>query len=440
MDTAKRPDTQSRSVLPLAPPLPPGGLATLMAPQSARPTKRWRVAYLVSHPIQYQAPLLRWLESHSAVDLTTLFLSDLSVGKFHDEGFGRDVDWSDVDLLSGYRHRFLEARGKTDRLSLVRPFTRGIEAELAKGEFDALWVHGYAHQANLRAIRAARRLGIPVLLRGESLLLGRREKGFRAWLRDRLVPHVLASVDGVLSIGTANRDFYRAHGVAPERIFSAPYAVDNARFQRQATAAAATREELRAELALDPRRPVVLYASKLSARKRPLDLVAAFHSLHRRSCAPRPYLLIAGDGPQRGEVEAAARRLEQELGEDCVRMLGFATQTELPRLYDLCDVLVLPSSYEPWGLVVNECMNAARPVVVSDRVGSGLDLVDDGRTGRIFPHGNTDALADALGDVLQSREHARALGRAALERVQSLDFNAVATGLERALERLVPAQ
>jgi glycosyltransferase involved in cell wall biosynthesis len=76
-----------------------------------------------------------------------------------------------------------------------------------------------------------------------------------------------------------------------------------------------------------------------------------------------------------------------------VKFLGFRNQTELPAFYDLCDLFVLPSVFEPWGLVVNEVMNAAKPVIVSDKIGSGHDLVQPGINGDVFPAGDVEALA-----------------------------------------------
>ena len=62
-----------------------------------------RLAYFVSHPIQYQAPLLRRIAEDPSIDLTVFFASDISVREHFDPGFNRQITW-DVDLLSGYRH------------------------------------------------------------------------------------------------------------------------------------------------------------------------------------------------------------------------------------------------------------------------------------------------------------------------------------------------
>ena len=70
--------------------------------------RRVRLAYLVSHPIQYQVPLLRRIAKEPDIDLTVLFGSDFSVRGYEDKGFGVAVKW-DVPLLDGYKYEFLPA-------------------------------------------------------------------------------------------------------------------------------------------------------------------------------------------------------------------------------------------------------------------------------------------------------------------------------------------
>jgi len=395
----------------------------------------YKLAYLVSHPIQYQAPLLRHLARQEDLDLTVFFLSDLSTRGYADRGFGARVEW-DVPLLGGYRHELLEAWSRRDRLGFFQPLTRGLRRRLAEGGFDALWVHGYFHQANLRAIRAARSLGIKVLLRGESTLLGKPADGLGQRVKRALQERLLAQVDACLAIGTRNREFYEQRGVEDERIFAMPYAVDNAFFQDRVAAARERREELRAELELEPGRPVVLYASKFLPRKRPLDLLRAYRALSPDGRAePAPYLLFVGDGEQRAEAEAEAAAT----GWGSIRFLGFRNQTELPRFYDLCDVFVLPSDYEPWGLVVNEAMNAGKPVVTSDGVGAAADLIADGVNGYTVPVGAQGVLATRLRELCGDPATARRMGAASLERIDAWSFESDYRGLVHALERTVAA-
>lgn len=115
----------------------------------------YRIACLVTHPIQYQAPMFRHLAASPELDLTVFFLSDISMREYRDAGFGVRLKW-DVSLLEGYRSEFLPALGAIDQISFWRPFTLAICRRLRAGRFDALWIHGYAHQAMLRAVAAAR--------------------------------------------------------------------------------------------------------------------------------------------------------------------------------------------------------------------------------------------------------------------------------------------
>jgi glycosyltransferase involved in cell wall biosynthesis len=394
--------------------------------------RRYRIACLSTHPIQYQAPLFRTLAARGDIDLKVFFLSDLSIRGARDPGFGVNVMW-DVPLLEGYEHEFLPVFGARDRLSFWRPLASRLFPDGARArEFDALWVHGYAHHALLMAIFLAHRNGMKVLLRGDSQLAGDPFDLIRLRLKRALIPRLFRMIDGFLAIGIRNRDYYLSYGVAHERIFMMPYAVDNAYFSARAAEAHAARENFRAALGLASGRPVILYASKLQAHKRPRDLLEAYARL-ARGMNPAPYLIFVGDGAERGALEARAR----ELATDSVRFLGFRNQSELPALYDLADVFVLPSEREPWGLVLNEVMNAARPVVVSDRVGAAPDLVEDGVNGFMYPVGDVDTLADRLGRVLRDPERAAAMGRASLERVARYSYAADAEAFLAALDSLI---
>src|SRR5476649_2632383 len=84
-----------------------------------------RLAYLVSHPIQYQAPLLRRIAEEPDIDLTVFFGSDFSVRGYTDEGFGVGVKW-DVPLLDGYKHVFLPALRDKETVSFASPMNYGI--------------------------------------------------------------------------------------------------------------------------------------------------------------------------------------------------------------------------------------------------------------------------------------------------------------------------
>lgn len=352
-----------------------------------------RVAHLVSHPIQYFAPLYRELATRPEIDLTVYFYSDATAREFVDAGFGRAVTW-DTPLLGGYQHVFCPSARTTDISGgfLKRP-NIDIVREIASGKFDVLWVHGYAHLTTWLAVAAARARGMRVLIRDEQTLLHGRSMPRRLLKEGAL--RALYAQSSALYIGEQNRRYFAHYGMPRERMYAARYCVDNAYFQRRASELAHRRDELRWRFGITDDAPVVLFSGKLIDKKQPLLLVEAF----ARVRAEMPcWLLIAGDGPLRADVEALVARL----GVSNVLMPGFLNQGELPEAYAAADLFVLPSKlHETWGLVVNEAMNFALPVVVSDKVGCAEDLVARRKNGFVVPHTSAAALAGAIGTLVR---------------------------------------
>ena len=382
-----------------------------------------RLAYLVSHPIQYQAPLLRRVAADPEIDLHVLFMSDFSTRAYKDEGFGVEVKW-DVPLLEGYSYEFLPQRGEAARNAEdIR--NHDVGKVVTRDRFDVLWSHGYSMRTSLTALLLARMRGLPTLVRSENQRTGI-QRGRFGKAKDRAVRGVLRLPSAFLTVGTLNADYYREMGVSDDRMFSVPYAIDNDRFHQQALDAAARRGELQAELGLQPGRPVILFASKFMKRKRAIELLRAYQILVAQG-GRKPYLLFVGDGEQRPELEAAIDDKES------IRLLGFRNQTELPRFFDLCDVFVLPSDSEQWGLVVNEVMCAAKAVIVTDEVGSHADLVKPGENGHVYRVGDVEALAGCLADVLSSGERSAEMGRRSWEIVREWGFDADLRGLKAAI-------
>ncbi len=421
--------------------LPLSSMASLNQSSAAkdRPVK---LAYLVSHPIQYQAPLLRRIAQEKDIDLTVFFGSGFSVTGYVDKGFGVDVSW-DVPLLDGYRYEFLPTLRDKGRTGVTSPLNYGIFRRL-KGKkgvadrfpnrFDVLWVHGYSTLNALQAMLAAKALGIPVLLRAESRQSGyKRPKQPSVWRRlaKRLLFRALRHlVDAVLPIGTLNAAYWREQLGEQLPQHWMPYAVDNTYFEARSHAAAASRDRLLHDLQLDASRPVILFVSKLQPRKRCADLLEAYLRLAPKpGVEPHPYLVIVGDGAERPHLERRAR----ESGFGSVRFCGFRNQSELPAFFDLATVFVLPSQDEPWGLIVNEVMNAGRAVIVSDDVGCQPDLITDGVEGCVFPVGDIAALSAALRRVVTTPGMAAEMGDRARERIKPWSFEQDIQGLKSAI-------
>ncbi len=218
----------------------------------------------------------------------------------------------------------------------------------------------------------------------------------------------LASV--VIVPSTRSVEMMRSLGIPENRLVLTPYVVDNAWWLDQAQKV--NRGEIRRAWGVPEDAAVVLFCAKLQPWKRPLDLVNAF----AHAAVPDAHLVFAGDGPMRGQVESCAKSLGIE---SRTHFLGFTNQSSLPAVYCGSDLMVLPSDYDAFGVVVNEAMLCRCPAVVSDRVGAGGDLITRGETGYIFPCGDVEKLATLLQAALSDRTRLARMGEAARRRMES---------------------
>lgn len=346
-----------------------------------------RLGYLISHPTQYYVPIFRELAKRS--DLTVFYGHRQTAEQQARSGFNVPFEW-DIDLLSGYRYRFMENVARypsTDRFRGCS--TPAIAREIADGKFDAFFVPGWFLLCYWQAVRACRRTRTPILVRGDSQLASSRG-GPVALVKAMAFPLLLRFFDGYLYVGERHREYLLHYGAPVERSFFSPHCVDNEAFRLAAEAARS------ATTAMD--RPAgvkrLLFVGKLLERKRPLDLVHAAARLRERGVAVE--VVFAGAGEQRQSLEDAARAASVP-----ARFLGFVNQSELPAVYATADLLVLPSDgEETWGLVVNEALACGVPAVVSDAVGCGPDLIQPGVTGGVYPVGDVQALAGAIENSL----------------------------------------
>jgi glycosyltransferase involved in cell wall biosynthesis len=366
-----------------------------------------RLLYFVSHPIQYQAPLLRMIAREPGLDLKVVFENDFSSRQYHDAGFGVDVQW-DVPLREGYESALAS---DVDLASEIRAS-------------NVVWLHGWQSALMRRVLSLAGRIGRPVLMRGENWSAAMPDGAPpRGWLKRMYLRRIFNRCAAFLAVGSRNRAYYIEHGVPSERIFDMPYAVDNDYFAARAKPAAAA--AIRARHGIVPGRKILLYAGKLTARKHADHLLAAWRGADW-AVDTRPVLMFVGDGELRGSLERQA--------DGDVVFTGFRNQSEIPAYYAAADLFALLAEREPWGLAVNEAMACGTGVVVSDQVGAGYDLVGPD-VGLSLPVGDVGALARALPGLMARSD---LLGRAASARIASWDFRADIAGLRTALEAVAP--
>jgi glycosyltransferase involved in cell wall biosynthesis len=389
---------------------------------------KYRVLLISAHPVQYASPVFRQMAQHPRLDIQVAYCSLQGAEPGIDPDFGVQVKW-DVPLLEGYPWV------KVDNMSpwpgsgrFWGLFNPGLWKLVSAGGYDAVVVFtGYKCASFWITLVAAKLHGRPLLFGTDAAALAPRDGSswklrFKRWFWPRLFG--LASV--VIVPSTRGVELMRSLGIPDGRLVITPYVVDNEWWTRQAEKV--DRSEVRRAWEVPEDATVILFCAKLQPWKRPFDVLNAF----AQAAVPGSHLIFAGDGPLRAQLRSRAESLGLA---GRTHFLGFTNQSTLPSVYCASDIMVLPSDYEPFGVVVNEAMLCGCPAIASDQVGAGHDLISVGQNGYIFPCGNVENLAALLREVLADRERLRRMSAAARQRMVTWSPKENIAGQVLAIER-----
>jgi glycosyltransferase involved in cell wall biosynthesis len=385
--------------------------------------KKVRVAHLISHPVQYLVPIYREISKNPDVDFMVYFYSDTSIGKHFDAAFGREFEWS-TPLLGGYKYRFLPSSiGKPTGRTFERP-NWDLLAEVVRQHYDVIWINSYIGTNAWLARVAAFFLGIPVFFRDDTNFLTPRPR----WKRILKSIFLRTFLRGAwaLYVGEESRRYWKFYGIPSRRLFFSPHCVDNDYCSSKARELAPRRSEIRRSYGIDDDSPVILFCGKFIPKKQPLMMLSAFAKVREKVPC---WLMLVGDGALRVELE---RKISEGRIDNTI-LPGFLNQDELPFAYTAADIFVLPSGFnETWGLVVNEAMNFSLPVVVSDQVGCGKDLVREGWNGFTFDHADEGQLVDRLTQLVKDAAMRKEFGKNSAELIADYTVENCAKGIVRA--------
>ncbi|MBI3675205.1 MAG: glycosyltransferase family 4 protein [Proteobacteria bacterium] len=260
---------------------------------------------------------------------------------------------------------------------------------LRTGRYDLLHLAGWGHPVLASSLLTAATMKIPVVLDTDTPLpVG--ATNWKSMVKSALYPTLFKFPKVFLPAGNRQAEYLRHYGVEDMRIRIGKMTSDvsgigaySARFTPEKKSAALRKYNVKEEVGTR-----FLYLGRLEPHKGIVDLLEAF----QRLAAGRGdvTLLVAGSGSLMKLVQNA------QSANSRIHYLGHLKDDLVWEAYNLADVFVLPSHFEPWGLVVNEAMAAGLPVIVSDRVGSIDDLVRDDVTGLIVPAEAIAALVGAM--------------------------------------------
>lgn len=280
-------------------------------------------------------------------------------------------------------------------------------------QFDI--VHGYLFWAYVIGAFAGRAARVPTIIASRRSLgnfkANKRHYLFIERIANRLTNLLIANSHAV------KNDVIRQEKIAAAKIRVVYNGIDLKPYERPVGV-----EAIKRELKIPPEAPLIGVIANYIHYKGHRYLIEALDQV--KTIFPNVRCLLIGEGPMRPAIEAWIR--EQDLAENII-LTG--TREDIAELIAAIDISVLPSLEEGFPNTILESMAAGKPVIAT-AVGGNPEAVDDGKTGMLVPPRDPEALARAILELLRNPERARALGRAARERVER-EF-----GIARMIERM----
>jgi len=344
------------------------------------PTEKTQIAIISDETTPYRVHVLRRITREiPEVKLHSLFTH-----------VKPSMPWS-VELDADFTPVFFPELSLNETPPISRrslPLYRRIRDYLVQHHVQLIVLLGYNNLTRAMLIRWAKKNRVPLLLTGDSNIFGEsRVRPIVRFVKTRYVRWVIKSVAGLMPMGVCGRAYFRSYANHNKPTFLFPYEPDYERLTRHDPAAQAA---FRTKHELLPERHRLLYCGRLVDQKRVDLLIDAFTLV--ADYRPEWDLVIAGDGELKAELKARVpHRLRNR-----VKWLGFLQFDEIATCYHCCDIMVLPSTYEPWALVVNEAVAAGLAVIATEVVGAAVELVRHKTNGLIVAPGSVDSLRVAL--------------------------------------------
>ena len=335
-----------------------------------------RLAIITSHPIQYNAPLFELIAKEPNIELMVFYTwGESCLGEKYDPDFGKVIEW-DIPLLEVYNYTFVKNTssdsGSHHFKGIINP---SLNQEIEAWNPDAIWIWGWSFDSHLKAMRHFKGK-VPVWFRGDSTLLDE-TKGFslKKIARRIFLKWVYRHVEKAFYVGTHNKAYFKKYGLKESQLVYAPHAIDNNRFSDETGEKTMRALEWRKELGYSESDLVILFAGKFEKKKNPNFCL----ELSKKISLPNIKFLMVGNGILESNLKSETKDDSRFV------FLDFQNQSQMPILYRVADLFILPSlgPGETWGLSINEALATGTKVLASEYCGGAIDLIND-HNGLVF--------------------------------------------------------
>ena len=359
------------------------------------PAGRLRVIWFQNQPDHYFVNMLDALNALGGVEYVGIFFSPPPVGNVL------------TRLPTHSPHLFIGAGSVQETVGwaqrTMRPDAQQI---IAAARFDMAIVGGYDYPIKRWIIRDCQRVGRPVALFADSNIRaefdGSLKKAARRLVKRLVLPKIARQLGKILCANSAGVEYWKYYGVRDGRAITCTYYSD---VPATSVPDADTRARLlgRCKIKTGDARRLLFTGARLVPAKG-LDLM--IEAFGRLELSARGWIwVVAGTGP----LEAELRQKAGALDGNGIHFVGVQPHDVAKGLAGQAEAFVLPSVYEPHGIVVSEAMGAGTPVIASDAAGAAIDLVEPGKTGWLFKNRSAEDLTRVLKEATDNPERLSAM-------------------------------
>jgi len=379
--------------------------------------RKTKVIILHNFMAPYRLPLFAEIAKNKTLDVEVFFLSESAKNRRWRISSGIKLPFK-FRVLPKLEFNF---QGK-DLFAWI--FNPTFPFELIKSKYDVIISAGWLDFACQAAFFLSKILKKPYIIWSESTIY---EPSWRRTVTRPLVKLIVRHSDACIPIGTRAKEYLIKLGASPEKTFVAISTVDIKHFEKTSKLTEKEKAILKKKLGIKTKK-LILFVGQLIERKGLKFLLPAFARLKKDN--PDVGLLIVGYGPQKQELLNICQK--EKVGD--VYFSGHVEVDQMPKMYGLANLFVLPSTEETWGLVINEAMASGLPIITANKVGASVDLVKNGENGYVVKGGNVNELYKAMKKIVENPMLLSKMGKRSQSLIKNFGPDSAAKGFLKAID------
>lgn len=380
------------------------------------------------NPTQYHSPLFRKINELNFFSMEVLFGDKIGAEPFYNEEFAAKIQW-DVPVLDGYKYKFFKNHSSSQKKGFFSRNNPGIISYVYKNDSEYVLIHGYDTLTSWYVYFAALFSFKKIIWRGEAV-----EPASKASIKAKIkllikylvLPLYFLGCHKVLYSCILNKRYLEKFVIKKNKLVSFPCSVDNNFFKQNKLKSDNDIIDFKNSLDIPINNVVVATCSRLTKRKRTIDILDSIANLKTKHIT----FLVIGDGPEKDNLIKTAK--EKNVNLKCV---GFVGQHQVAKLLSISNIFVLISEYDASPKALNEAMNFEIPIIVSEGVGTSIDLVKNNHNGFVIKNSNTHQLIDYLKILIDNIKDSNNMGKRNSNIIANYSYEIGINNMIKALEK-----